>query len=207
MFGFMPKEDAFFDLFDRSAANVVRATDLFCELLDHYDRRDQLITAIRETEHTGDRITHDTIERLDRTFITPFDREDIHMLAKKLDDIVDHIDATAKRLTLYGVEKPTDEARKLAATLHQSASTLAKAVTEIRRIKRRGVIMDLLIEIHRLENQGDEQNHAALAMLFQDGMHPIEVIKWKELYERIEEAIDSCEDVANLIEGLVLKNA
>ena len=203
---FVPTEKAFFDLFERSAENVVRTAELFQKMLQDFDNRQEIMGAIREAEHRGDYITHDTITKLDQTFITPLDREDIHALITETDDVVDALDAAAQRIILYKIEKPNEDILKHAEVAVQISHRLAAAIKLIRNLKNQAQLSKLLIEIHEWENKGDDHNHAALGRLFesQDALY---VIKWKELYELVEEAIDACEKVAHTIRSIMVKNS
>jgi hypothetical protein len=171
-----------------------------------YPAATEHIQLIRQEEHEADELAHAALERLDRTFITPFDREDIHMLVGGLDDIVDTVDALAKRFPLYHVDKMEPAFQKQTDTLVQASIALSEAVHRLRKTRKLSELSDKLIEIHRLENVGDDQNHAAMSDLFSGGTDPLTVMKWKELYDLIETAIDGCEDVGNTLERIVLKN-
>jgi uncharacterized protein len=204
---FLPSDNVFYDLFDRAADNIVLTAELFLEMLRNFEIRKEFVAKIREAEHTGDSVTHDTITRLNQTFFTPFDREDIHALVSQSDDVVDYLDAAAARLDLYGVDKPSADMLKQGEVVVQIARRLSEAIKEIRHIKkRREHLSKLLIEINDWENRGDEHNHAALARLFETG-DPMYVLKWKELYEMVENAIDSCERTAHIIRSIMVKNA
>jgi uncharacterized protein len=169
---------------------------------------DQFVLTIGGVEHHGDDIAHQIIEKLNLTFITPMDREDIHALTSALDDIMDYIYATVMRLVLYKVTKPTDHAIHLANILLKTTEETCRAVDELDKFRKSGREMKRhWIEIHRLENEGDIASRTAIASLFHDNIDAIEVIKWKEIYEHLETAIDKCEDAANIIEATVLKNA
>ena len=205
MFG-LSADKVFFDLFERAADNMVRTAELFLEMLQNYDRRREILGAIREAEHQGDSITHDTITKLDQTFITPLDREDIHRFISQLDDVVDDLDSAAQRIILYGVDRPNDDIIKHGEIAVEIARKLRDAVGHLRNLKHQEKLSQLLIEIHEWENRGDEHNHAALARLFETG-DPMYVIKWKELYELVESAVDACETVANRIRSIMVKNA
>lgn len=200
------KDGAFFDLFERAGENMVRTAELFKEMLIHFDRRDEILPAIREAEHRGDFITHETITKLDQTFITPLDREDIHHLITETDDVVDALDAAAQRMILYRVEKPTEDVIKQAETAVEITRLLAEAIKLIRNLKKPEQLNRILIEIHSCENRGDEHTHAALARLFETN-EPMHVLRWKELYELVENSIDACEAVAHTIRSIMVKNA
>lgn len=189
------------------AANVVEGAVLLKDLLEDYTDIDQKRMKIEKAESFGDEIAHKIIEKLNMTFITPMDREDIHALSSALDDILDFINATAQRLNLYGVISISPEAIELAnIVLRAAEETLAltesmKNLKDVKGMKRRW------IEVNRLENEGDKVSRNAIAGLFKNEKDPIEVIKWKELYEHLETAIDKCEDAANIVEAVALKNA
>ncbi len=206
MFSIIPRNTAFFDLFDKAAAVVIRAAEEYARLAQDYARRTEHVARIRELEHEGDEIAHETYDRLDKTFLTPIDREDIEDLMKRMDDVVDEIDAAAKRLTLYRIPEPTTWLLKQTEVLVKASHLVGKAVRRLRNLKQPDGLHDDLVEIHRLENVGDDHNHAAIAELFEKGGDPMLVMKWKEIYDLTERAIDRCEDIANTIRGIVLKN-
>jgi len=202
----IPRDEKFFDLFIAQAANVVEGARQLRDLLNNYTDVDQKRMIIERTESHGDEITHKILEKLNTTFITPMDREDIHALASALDDILDYIHASAQRLYLYGVESITDEARLLASIIYRAAEetqTLTANMEDRKNIKN---LKASWIEVNRLENEGDKISRQAIASLFRNHLDPIEVIKWKELYEHLEAAIDKCEDAANIVEAVILKN-
>lgn len=203
----IPKDENFFLMFDEQAENVVEGARRLVDLMSDYSDVEQKVRKISSVEHSGDEITHAIVEKLNKTFITPFDREDIHELSSGLDDIIDYIDAIVRRMALYGVSAPTEEAVHLANIILRSAEETAEAVTELHNFRKSGHIKKHFIEIHRLENEADQISRTAIAKLFECESDAKEIIKWKELYEYLETAIDKCEDVANIIEGVVLKNA
>jgi len=207
MFSVLPRNTAFFDLFERAAAVQIRAAEAFVALATDYEHREEHVARIRQYEHDGDEIAHQTYDRLDQSFITPFDREDIETLMTRMDDVIDEIDAAAKRLTLYRIPAPTAALVKQTETLLKACQLTGQAVARLRNLKQVEGLHDLLVEIHYLENVGDDNNHAALAELFDQGGDPLLVMKWKESYELTERAIDRCEDIANIIRGILLKNA
>jgi predicted phosphate transport protein (TIGR00153 family) len=204
---FLPNDERFYDLFESSVRKVVEGAVELEDLIK--DFRDVPVRAkqIKDTEHEGDVITHDTIEMLNRTFITPLDREDIHNLITSLDDVLDYIEACAERLSLFKVGKTTDEARLLVGILVKAAKEVEQAVFKLRGLKDGDSIMKNCIEINRLENEGDFVGRTAVAKLFEGEPNPLDVIKWNDIYDTLENAIDRCEDVANVLEGIVLKNA
>jgi uncharacterized protein len=204
MLRIMPREAKFFDLFVEIASNIERASTQLVELLRQYDNVPDRVRALKDMEHLGDQMTHDLFTRLNKTFITPIDREDIHELASRLDDVLDMIDAVASRMLIYKIDKPTEDSVRLAELIHSSAQVLVKALAVL---EKHDHIIDHCIEINRLENEGDRISRVAIARLFDGSNDPFYVIKWKEIYEVLEGAIDKCEDVANVIEGVVVKNA
>jgi predicted phosphate transport protein (TIGR00153 family) len=200
---FAPKEREFFDLFEEAGANIVRASELLERILESWPERGELGRDVLVCEQEGDRITHDIIQRLNSTFVTPFDREDIYALASALDDIVDFIEEVSDFLTLYRIEAPMDRAIEMARILHQSARAIAGAIPRLRTFKD---IHHYTVEVNRLENEGDRVVREALASLFERGIDPMLVIRWKDIFERLEDAIDSTERAANILEGIVIKN-
>ena len=203
----LPNDERFYDLFEASAKKVVEGA-LGLEALIK-DFREVAVRAkqIKDTEHEGDVITHNTIEMLNRTFITPLDREDIHRLISSLDDVLDYIEACAARLSLFKVGHTSDESRLLVGILVTATQEVERAVQGLRRLKGAESIMKHCVEINRLENEGDYVGRTAVAKLFEGTNDPLDVIKWNEIYDTLENAIDRCEDVANVLEGIVLKNA
>ena len=201
---FVPKDREFFDLFEEAASNIVRAADMFDQMLGTYPERSELARDILICEQEGDRITHDIIRRLNETFVTPIDREDILALASALDDVVDFMEEVADFMGLYRIEAPMEQAQRMAHILLQSCRQIAEAMPRLRGFKD---ISHYTVEIHRLENDGDRVVREALASLFDDGIDPMVVIRWKDIYERLESAIDATEHVANILEGIVIKNA
>jgi len=204
---FLPRDEKFYDLFEISVKKVVEGAMRLEELIKDFKEVSLRAKQIKDIEHEGDLITHNTIEMLNRTFVTPLDREDIHDLITSLDDVLDYIEACAERLSLFKIGKTTEEAMLLAGVLVRSVKELEGAVYKLRRLKEVDSILKNCIEINRLENEGDYVVRSAVAKLFESESNPLEVIKWKEIYETLENAIDRCEDVANVLEGIVLKNA
>jgi uncharacterized protein len=201
---FTGKDRVFFDLFEEAAANVVRAADLLDQMLAHYPDRADLARDIVICEQDGDRITHDVHHRLNSTFVTPIDREDVLALVSALDDIVDLIDEVADYLGLYKIEAPMEQAQRLAHVLLQATRQIAEAMPRLRTF---APLSQYTVEINRLENDGDRVSRDAIASLFESGIDPMVVIRWKDIFERLEEAIDACEHVANTLDGIVIKNS
>ena len=207
LFTLIPKEQKFFEMFSRAAKNAVATAHTYTELVRTYRPDHPNTQMIRDLEHEGDIITHEVMDSLNRTFITPFDREDIHALASEIDNILDSIQAVSDRMQMYHIEHPDPLLAKLADILEKAVVEVEKAVREMADFKNARRVLDHCIEINRLENEGDGALTEAVRNLFKDAQNPLEVIKWKEVYEITESAIDRCEDVANTIEGIVVKNA
>ncbi len=203
----LPKEHKFYDLFDQAAGNVLEACKQLADLTEHYDDLPGRVAKMKELEHAADRLTHETLARLNKTFVTPFDREDIYALAVKMDDIIDFVDAAINRFYLYKIPAPTPQARRLALAALQQAEVLVKAVHDIRNLDRFNELLQDCIEINRLENEADNLLREAMAELFDREKDPIAVIKWKEIYEDLETATDRCEDVADVLQNIVMKNS
>jgi uncharacterized protein Yka (UPF0111/DUF47 family) len=201
---FAPRDRVYFELFEEAGQNVLQASDLLDRLLATYPDSKELAQDILICEQEGDRITHDIIDRLNHTFVTPIDREDILALASALDDIVDYTEEVADYLGLYKIEAPMDQAIKLARVLKAACRQIAEAVPRLRGFRD---ISHYTVEINRLENEGDRITREAVASLFDGGIDPMVVIRWKDLFERLEEAIDAAEHVANILEGIVIKNS
>jgi predicted phosphate transport protein (TIGR00153 family) len=201
---FVPNDREFFDLFEEAAGNIVRAADLLDQMLGAYPERASLARDILLCEQEGDRITHDIIQRLNQTFVTPIDREDIYELASGLDDIVDYTEEVADYMGLYKIEAPMEQGQSLAHILLQASRQIAEAMPRMRTFKD---ISHYTVEINRLENDGDRVSREAMASLFDNGIDPMVVIRWKDLFERLEAAIDATEKVANILEGIVIKNS
>lgn len=205
-FNLIPTEEKFFDLFESQSERICEAARMFRELTANWTGDMSAVEKISDIEHEADITTHEIIDKLNRTFITPFDREDIHELASKMDDVVDLIQGTVSRMQRYQIKKTTDELIQLAEILYKSTGTLKKAILGLRDIKESRRILDYCIEINSLENAGDQMQEIAMEKLFANTRDPLEVIKWKEIYELAETATDKCEDVANVIEGIVVKH-
>jgi predicted phosphate transport protein (TIGR00153 family) len=202
---FVPKDREFFDLFEESAGNVVRAADLLDRMLRHFpESGPELARDILICEQEGDRITHDLIKRLNNTFVTPIEREDIIELASALDDIVDFTEEVSDYLILYKIEAPMEQAQRLAHVLLQATRAIADAMPRLRDFRD---LSHYTVEINRLENDGDRIVREAIASLFDNGIDPMVVIRWKDIFERLEDAIDATERVANILEAVVIKNA
>ena len=201
---FHPRDREFFDLFEEAGGNILRAAELLETMLRDYPENSELAREILICEQHGDRITHDIVQRTNNTFVTPIDREDILLLAGALDDIVDLTEEVADYLGLYKVEAPMEQAQRLAHILMQACRQITEAMPRMRDFRD---INHYTVEINRLENDGDRVVREAVASLFEGGIDPMIVIKWKDIFDRLENAIDACEHVANVLEGIVIKNA
>jgi len=200
----VPKDRVFFDLFNQSGQNTLRAARLLKEMLENWPEQRDLARQILLAEQEGDKITHTIVHRVNTTFVTPIDGEDIYGLATQLDDIVDYIDETADFMGLYKIEAPMQQALDLADVLVKSCEQLAQALEHLRGFKD---LEHYWIEIHRLENEGDRLYRDAVASLFANGIDPMVVIRWKDLFTVLEKAIDATETAAHILEGIVIKNA
>jgi predicted phosphate transport protein (TIGR00153 family) len=203
----LPREDDFFGLFERHAALTVEGAKEMQRLVSGGQNVRALAARIKEIEHETDVITHTCVEHLHKTFITPLDRDDIHRLITRMDDVMDYIESAAAAVWLYELSDMTVPARQLADVLVRSTEAVAIAVGGLKYVKQADTILNACIEVNRLENEGDEILRTALADLFRGARDPLLVLKWKEIYEALENATDRCEDVANVIEGVVLEHA
>ena len=206
-FSFIPKEMKFFDSYDKLAVTITKAARAFKDLLEKNKFDDEGINLMRDIEHEGDDITHELIDMLNRTFITPFDREDIHSLAHETDDVVDMLFTIAKRIKLYRLDAANEEMVKFIEVIEESINNLSNALKGLRNQKETKPILDACIEINRLENKGDFLRDTAIGKLFENNSDPLFIIKWKEIYEALETVLDICEDVANVIENIMVKQA
>ncbi len=207
MIRILPKQGTFFDMFEKQVDMVDDAAHRLAALVADYKDVDDAAFRIRAMEHDADEVAHGIMNKLNMTFVTPLDREDIHALTCALDDIMDFIEAAVDRMALYEVAKPTEEAIKLCNILVQATEQTVKAVYGLRDLKKPEPVREACVAINRLENEGDQANRMALSKLFQMHDEPIEALKWREIYDQIETAIDECEDVADIIESVLLKSA
>jgi hypothetical protein len=203
-FKIIPSQGGFFELFVQAAQNNHRAAEILRDLFLNYSEREQLRERIREAEHEGDEITHQVMRTLNTTFVTPFDREDIYRLASRLDDVMDHIDAAADFVVLYDASEPLPDLAKQADVLVRTAATAAEAMDKLQTFKG---LEKYWVEINRLENEGDSVFRRTVAHLYSGDYKAMDVLKHKDVIDEIEEAIDSLEDIANVIESIVLKHA
>lgn len=207
MIRLIPKEEKFFEMLQKASQNLSLTAEEFKNLLDNYADLNQRVKRLKDLEHEGDIITHEIMDKLNRTFVTPIDREDIHALTSGIDDVLDLIDETASLLRLYHIKKPTTALFKQTQILVKAVEELEKATKSLKDLKNPRRLLDYCIEVNRLENDGDELLGETLAELFEGSWEALEVIKLKEIYEHLEAAIDKCEDLAVVIEGIVVKHA
>ena len=205
--GLIPKDTNFYDLFERGVTKVHEGVQLLEDLVKNFINVPLKAKRIKDVEHEADLVTHETVAKLNKTFVTPFDREDIHGLICSLDNILDHVEAAADKLSLYRINEIKPDATLLTDILLRAVLEVQKTVVQLRHLKGGDSILQHCIEINRLENEGDFVYRSAIAKLFEKGDDTLDILKWKEVYESIENAIDSCEDVANVIEGVALKNS
>ena len=203
----MPKSDEFFDDFDAQCAVTVEGARLLHALLQDFSALAERVKTIKEVEHKGDSVTHVAYNRLHKQFITPFDRAEIHRLLGRIDDVLDLTDAVAARLNYYELPAPREDAIELARLLIIACEKVQAAVRELRHIKKPDQILAGCREIKKVESQADEVLRAGMARLFKSGLDALTVIKWKEIYDLLETATDRCQDVANIIEGVVLEHS
>jgi len=207
MFNFLPRNTKFFDYFDRDTEVLVRAAECFCQFLESSGDPKVYSTRLKELEHEADRVTHEAMELLHRSFITPLERGDLRRLILALDEIVDYLDDAARRIALYDVGPILPEVRAMGKVVVDLANAVAAAVHDLRNLRKKNRVREHCIEIERLENMGDHLHHVALASIFKGDMDPLMVIKWKEIVDLIELALDAAEEVAHVIDGIVLENA
>ncbi|MFI5303279.1 MAG: DUF47 domain-containing protein [Nitrospiria bacterium] len=203
MINLLPREKKFFALFNESAKNIHRGGLAIIKVMEPGADIVKTVEEVKEIEHQGDSITHEIIKRLNKTFITPIDREDIYALAGALDDVLDLTDAAANKMVIFKIKEATPEARDLAAIISECTREIVKTISLLGKGE---IDSSHFVEINRLENEADRVLHNALAKLFEEEKDPIQLIKWKEIYENLEEATDRCEDVSNILETISLKN-
>ena len=209
-FPFIPKEEKFFDLLEESASNVVKGANLLAELMNKWEDVESKIRHLKDIEHHGDEITHRIISQLHATFVTPIDREDIAQLAEYLDDVLDFIEEVASHMLIYEVKRPSERAQELADILVKTSSEVSAAIPMLRRRSTLNKIPEHCMEINRLENEADTVQRTAMAELFSDQLDLAGVIrwmKWRDIYDHMENATDRCEDIANILEGVMIKRA
>jgi predicted phosphate transport protein (TIGR00153 family) len=203
----LPREESFFDEFEKHAQKTVEGCRAFVEMAQGKVTATEACPRIKAIESECDHITHHVVERLHKVFITPIDRNDIFRLISKMDDVMDFVEAAAQRVALYEVNSNNKEMWDLARVLQSGSERISEAVAGMRNLKHPELILEKCVEINRLENEADVQLRSAIAKLFREEKDPIQIIKWKEIFELLEAATDRCEDVANIIEGVVLENS
>ncbi|MBV9772423.1 MAG: DUF47 domain-containing protein [Gemmatimonadetes bacterium] len=202
--GLIPRDEKFFDLFSALAERLAGSAKLIHQLFADPQNLTQHVQAIKDLEHEADNLTHDVIDRLDRSFVTPLDREDIHLLASRLDDVIDLLDGTARRAQMFHITETREPARRLSEVLVRAADCIVVAVAGMKNQK---VVVERARELKQLEEEGDAIYHSAIGDLFAGSPDALEVIKWKDLYDKLEDALDQCEDVANVLESISIKNS
>ena len=205
MFGLIPKDEKFFVMFKEMTTTIIEGAQLLKDLMDHFEDPQLSQKKIKDVEHKADHLTHEIIKKLNKSFVTPLDREDIYALSGALDDILDLIDASAQRIVMYNVDKPTPAAKELAFLILKSCQAIDKAVALLG--GKLEPIAEYCMEVNSLENEADRVCREAVSQLFDEEKDPIQLIKWKEIYETLERATDKCEDAANILESVVVKNA
>lgn len=205
MFGLIPKDEKFFKLFKEMTENITEGAKLLKDMLDNFENPAESQRKIKDLEHKGDSITHAVIQKLNKTFVTPLDREDIYALASKLDDILDLIDGCAQRIIMYNVESIPVQAKSMGFIILQCCLVVDKAVAMLGK-KSNEQLFALCVDINALENEADRVSREAISNLFDEEKDPFQLIKWKEIYETLEKATDACEDAANILESVVVKN-
>ena len=206
-FPFIPREEKFFDLFQASAENMVKAAQNLKEMVTEWEHVEGKVAEITELEHKGDTITHEIMSRLNRTFVTPFDREDIAQMAHSLDDVTDFIHSAADSMLLYKVARPGERAKELADIILQGTEEIEKVLPQLKKRIILSSVLKRCVEINRLENLADRVYRSAIAELFDDSTDMAHIIKWREIYAHMESATDRCEDVADVLEGVAIKHA
>lgn len=207
MFNLSPREEKFFVFFDEYGKIVSEATELLKNFTNNLENPEIKYRGIEEIEHRGDKQLHDIMEALNKTYLTPFDREDIYAIAKGLDDIVDFVEAAASRFILFNITQANDHAKILADKVAKSGKEIITLMKELRNMKNNKKLTQSIIEINRLEDLGDEDFRVAVRALFTSNVPDIEIIKWREIYELLEQTLDACEDIADIVEGIVMKHA
>ena len=198
-----PQRREFFELYCKASANAVRVAEKLVELLDSFPDSGELLRDIKELEHEGDRLTHDVVYLLNRTFVTPFDRDDMYRLAGAIDDVVDHIDEAADNIDMYKVKVIPEQAKEQARVIHRAAGKLDEAVQRLEGFKDS---RSQLVALRTLEDEGDRLAREAVAQLFRSGQDALSIIRWKDIHERLEEAVDACENAADVLEAILVRN-
>lgn len=207
MFSLAPKEDKFYDMFISTSEIILKSANSLNDFINDLDNSEENLKLLKEIEHEGDRKQHEILKQLNLSFITPFDREDIYAIAKDMDDIIDYIESAASRFVMLNVTHSTKEAEVLSKMIVDCCNQIIVLMKELKNMKKSKIIKDIIIEINRIEEQGDLVSRKVIADLFRADIPVIEVIKWKEIYQYFENSLDACEDLANVVEGIVMKNA
>jgi len=205
-FSLIPRNQRFYDLFEESASKLMAAAEVLSDLLEHFENVEMKTARMKELEHEADNITHELYRQVNLTFVTPLDREDIVALAQRMDDVMDFMEGAATVVRIYGIERPTPVARKLADLIRLQCIQVQRAVSTLRHPRQLKRIPEQLREVNRLENEADTLFLNASAELFRSEMSPVDIIKWRDIYEQLERATDSAEHVAHVLEGIVLKH-
>jgi predicted phosphate transport protein (TIGR00153 family) len=204
---FLPRNERFYDLLHESAKNLADAAEALVDLVQHYQNVEMKTDRLTELEHNGDTITHNIVNLLHKTFVTPIEREDIALLAERLDDVLDYIEGAGTSLRIYKVAEPSTCSREMADVVRMMTVKLEQAISHLRVHGKLREILPYCVEINRLENVADDLFRKAIAGLFEDETSAAEIIKWRDIYEQLEQATDRAEDVANVLEGIVLRHA
>jgi len=207
MFKFRHRKDEFFGMFDKAARNVHECAQALLDLLEHYEDVPNKVRRIKNLEHAGDEYTHQMLAKLARMFITPLDREDIQRAATRLDDVLDEMDTAANRMMLFKIEETTEDAKAFARVLVKATGLLVEAFGKLHELRKPEAMQSICVEVHTQENEGDRLTQHAMAHLFEGAKDPRDIIKWKDVYEILEKATDRCEDVADVLQTIVVKHA
>lgn len=207
MFGKNSKEDIFYKMFVETSQIIFETAKMFKDYMNDLSDSESKLAVIKEMEHKGDQMQHEILKQLNKTFLTPFDREDIYMIAKNMDDIIDYMEASASRFVMFNVNEATLEAKQLCSLIYDSSVEIITLLEELKNMRTSKLLSEKIIEVNRLEEEGDRVSRKAIKDLFRSDIPVIEVIKWREIYQFLEDTLDACEDVANVIEGVVMKNA
>ncbi len=206
-FSLIPRTGRFYELFEESARKLVVGSEALADLLEHFENVDAKTAHIKDLEHEADEITHEIYLQVHKTFVTPFDREDIAALAQRMDDVMDYVEGASTAIRTYGITDPTPAASRLADLIRLQCIQLERAVSTLRHRSKLKSMLEQLKEINRLENEADSLYLNAMAELFRGEMSSVDIIKWRDVYNQLEEATDSCEQVAYVLEAIVLKHA
>lgn len=207
MFSFTPKEDKFNDLFISTSELILKSANALNDFINDLDNSEENLKLLKQIEHDGDIKQHEILKQLNLSFITPFDREDIYDVATDMDNIIDYIESAASRFVMLNVNHSTKEAEVLSKMIIACANQIIILMKELKNMKKSKIIKDIIIEINRIEEQGDLVSRKVIKDLFRMDIPVIEVIKWREIYQYFENSLDACEDLANVVEGIVMKNA